>query len=89
MAYEPPERIILEWQISAQWQFDSNIHTEVEVRFTPMGENATLVQLKHRGLEAFGEDAEKMRALFDSVDAWQGGLEVFRTAAESAAKATI
>lgn len=81
VAYEPPHRIVLSWQISAEWEYDPNIYTEVEVRFVPEGANVTRVELEHRGLEAYGENAEKMRELFDRPDAWQLGLEHFSAVA--------
>lgn len=33
LAWEPPSRVLLAWQLSAAWAFDPAIHTEVEVRF--------------------------------------------------------
>jgi len=70
VAYEPPQRLVLNWQIGADWRHDPAIDTEVEVRFVAEGEGRTRVELEHRGLAAYGEQAEQMRAIFDSPDGW-------------------
>ena len=77
LAWEPPSRVVLAWQISADWQADPSIHTEIEVRFTAEDERRTRVELEHRGLGAFGERAEQMRAVFGSDDGWNGLLARF------------
>lgn len=33
VVWQPPTRLVLDWQISAQWQFDATLLTEVDVRF--------------------------------------------------------
>ena len=81
LAWEPPDRVVLEWQISADWKADPAIHSEVEVRFTPEGDGRTRVDLEHRGLETYGERAEQMRAIFDSDGAWNELLQRFAAAA--------
>src|SRR5690349_9058961 len=64
IAWEPPDRVVLEWQISADWKADPSIHTEIEVRFTAEGDGRTRVDLEHRGLESFGERAQQMHEIF-------------------------
>ena len=32
-AWEPPERVVVTWQISAEWKYDPSLVTTVEVRF--------------------------------------------------------
>jgi hypothetical protein len=78
LAWEPPGRLLLAWQISPQWQFDPSLVSEVEVRFSPDG-TGTLVELEHR-LDAYGEAADRMREVFDSPDAWTVTLEEFAKA---------
>jgi len=78
LAWEPPARLVLAWQISAQWQYDPALVTEVEVRFSPDGDG-TLVELEHR-LDGYGEAAEQMRQVFDSPQGWTGTLEDFAKA---------
>ena len=76
LVWEPPHRVVLEWQISAAWQFDPDVHTEVEVRFVSDGDR-TRVELEHRGLESLGAAAEMTRGIFDSPTGWAGLLDRF------------
>jgi uncharacterized protein YndB with AHSA1/START domain len=80
LAWEPPSRVVLAWQLNAQWQFDPNLVTELEIRFVPDGE-ATRVELEHRNLERFGDMAEQTRAALDSPGGWGGILEGFAATA--------
>lgn len=77
LVWEPPARLVLAWQISGEWAYDADLHTEVEVTFAPEGPDRTRVELEHRGLDAFGDRAEEMRETFDAPDAWRGILEKF------------
>ena len=80
IAYEPPLRVVLAWQVSADWQYDPDLVTEVEVRFTPDGEG-TRVDLEHRNLERFGDKAETMRSQIDAEGGWGLILQRFAEAA--------
>src|SRR5215831_14441486 len=53
LAYEPPHRVVLGWDISPHWQLETDLArtSEVEVRFTPETPNRTRVDLEHRNLE--------------------------------------
>lgn len=84
LVWEPPQRLVLSWQITAKWSFDPNLHTEVEVRFVPIDDKRTRVELEHRKLEAYGADAAAMKATFDKDDAWIGLLRSFGGRAEGA-----
>jgi hypothetical protein len=75
--WDPPGRLVLSWQISADFKHDASIDTEVEVRFVALGPALTRVELEHRRLENYGAAAEKMRATFDSETAWTGVLKHF------------
>src|SRR5262249_51193034 len=55
--WQPPHRVLLAWQISAKWQHDPELYTEVEVRFQSVGGGETEVRLEHRLLENYGEAA--------------------------------
>jgi len=81
LVWEPPSRLVLVWKLAPDWQFDPNLHTEVELRFTPQGEGVTRVDLEHRQLERMGERAEQVRAQIDSTGGWGAILESFRVAA--------
>ena len=80
IAFEPPQRLLLAWQITAQWAFDPNFVTELEVMFADEGGGFTRVELEHRDLERFGDTAEGVRAAIDSAGGWGGLLEAFARA---------
>ena len=54
LVYEPPERLVLAWQLDNEFHYDKDLHTEVEVRFTAEGPERTRVDLEHRGLDRYG-----------------------------------
>jgi uncharacterized protein YndB with AHSA1/START domain len=74
LAWEPPTRLLLAWQINGRWQFDPALATEVEIRFAPDG-SGTRVELEHRHLERLGEHAEAMAQAF--TGGWGKLLESF------------
>lgn len=53
--WDPPSRLVLDWQISHEWGYRADLHTDVEVIFTAVGEAETRIDFEHRGLEAFGD----------------------------------
>jgi len=79
LVWEPPRRLVLGWQLNAQWQYDPALLTEVEILFTSEGD-ATRVDLEHRNLERFGVDAEKVRESVGSPRGWGAILESFAQA---------
>ncbi|MBL8624987.1 MAG: SRPBCC family protein [Myxococcales bacterium] len=83
LAWEPPTRLALAWQISADWAYDATLETTIEVRFEALDAATTQVHLEHRGLEAYGGRAAEMVAIFESAGAWTGMLEAFAGAARS------
>jgi uncharacterized protein YndB with AHSA1/START domain len=81
--WDPPRRLLLAWQIGADWRFDPALVTELEIRFTPEGPNATRIDLEHRNLDRFGEKAAETRASLDSAGGWTGLLTAFAEASLS------
>jgi uncharacterized protein YndB with AHSA1/START domain len=79
LAYEPPCRVVISWDISLQWQIetDPSRTSEVEVRFVPEGESQTRVELEHRHLDRHGEGWEGLRDAVDSSGGWSMGLARF------------
>jgi len=61
LAWEPPRRLVLGWQLGPDFKFDPALLTEVEVTFTVVGPKQTRVDFEHRNLERFGEAAERLR----------------------------
>jgi uncharacterized protein YndB with AHSA1/START domain len=57
LAWEPPSRLLLGWQVNTRWTYDPDLLTEVELSFAPAPGGGTLVTLEHRNLERFGADA--------------------------------
>ena len=81
LVWEPPKRLVLTWQITAEWKYDADFVTEVEVTFTAEGPKKTRVDLEHRNLARFGTAASATRAMFDSAGGWGLTLEKFAKAA--------
>ena len=74
--WEPPARLVLVWQLTAEFAFDPGLHSEVEVTFTPEGKG-TAVRLEHGMLENYGAAAEQMAHVFDSPNGWSGLVSSF------------
>src|ERR1700726_3945817 len=55
--WEPPHRLVMVWQINAQWKPDPAMKSEVDVRFAAEGPDATLVELLHHKFETMGAEA--------------------------------
>ena len=79
--WEPPHRVVLSWEISADWKYDAKIQTEVDVRFIAEGPDSTRVELEHRHLEFYGDNAPRMKGIFESDGGWTGILQRFAAAA--------
>jgi uncharacterized protein YciI/uncharacterized protein YndB with AHSA1/START domain len=76
VVWEPPQRLVLTWQITAQWQYDPAFSTEIEVLFVAETPRRTRVDFEHRQLERYA-DAEAMKKTFEGDDAWAGSLRAF------------
>ena len=62
---------------------DHDRATEVDIHFVATGQNATRVEIEHRGWERLGEAAGAWRER--NVAGWHGLLPHFRDAAEKSA----
>lgn len=71
LAYDPPHRILISWDISPRWQLetDRDRASEVEIRFIAEGAERTRVQIEHRNLDRHGEAWEGLR---DGIGGDQG-----------------
>lgn len=87
LAYEPPQRVVISWDISSAWQVetDPTKTSEVEVTFTAEGPERTRVDLEHRNLDRHGDGWETHRDAVGSPNGWQAGLDAFAAAAGRAA----
>ena len=86
LAYEPPDRVVFSWDISNQWQIESDPDktSEIEVTFVSEGPARTRVELEHRHLNRHGAGWETHRDAVGSQDGWQKGLDAFAKAAAAA-----
>jgi uncharacterized protein YndB with AHSA1/START domain len=72
LTYEPPNRVVFSWDINPSWQIETDHEktSEVEVRFTAEGPDATHVELEHRNLDRHGQGWEGMRDAVGSPGGW-------------------
>jgi uncharacterized protein YndB with AHSA1/START domain len=72
LAYEPPERVVISWDISPRWQIETDLEktSEVEVRFIAETPDRTRVELEHRNLDRHGEGWEAVREGVDAAEGW-------------------
>jgi uncharacterized protein YndB with AHSA1/START domain len=75
LAYDPPHRVVFSWDISLQWEIETDPEktSEIEVTFAADGPDRTHVVLEHRNLDRHGEGWEGMRAAVGS--GWPDGLQ--------------
>jgi len=79
LAFEPPGRVVISWDITTEWKLETDLArtSEVEVRFGAEGPGRTRVELEHRHLDRHGEGWQNMRGAVGSPGGWQGGLQRF------------
>jgi len=72
LVYEPPDRVVISWDISPQWQVETDLEktSEVEVRFIAETSERTRVVLEHRNLDRHGDGWEAVREGVDSEGGW-------------------
>jgi uncharacterized protein YndB with AHSA1/START domain len=82
LAWEPPERLTIAWQVTPRREPEPNPAkaSEVEVRFIPEGEGRTTVRLEHRAFERHGEDGGQYAQMLGSPRGWPFLLERFASA---------
>ena len=85
--WEPPRKVVLLWQIGADWQFDPEFETEVELTFSAEGPDRCRLDLRHCNLQRYGDSTERMRAIFDDPAGWTGTLAGFAVLAGAPAAA--
>jgi uncharacterized protein YndB with AHSA1/START domain len=86
LAWEPPTRVVLAWQIGTTWKYDPDPDraSEVHVAFTDVGSGRTRVELEHRHLDRHGAGWEGVRDAVASQGGWPGSMELYRAQAEAA-----
>jgi uncharacterized protein YciI/uncharacterized protein YndB with AHSA1/START domain len=81
LAWEPPARLVLAWQVDGTWSYEPDVEnaSRVTITFTPLGDR-TQVTLVH---DEFERHRGAGRELADGVrDGWGGALRAFAAAAE-------
>jgi uncharacterized protein YndB with AHSA1/START domain len=81
LAWEPPHRLVVTWQINGEWQYDPDPEhaSEIEVQFTADGPEQTSVELEHRLLDRLVAG----QAIHDTIiggGGWSAILELFAKA---------
>ncbi len=79
LAYQPPDRVVISWDISPQWQIETDLEktSEVEVRFIPETPERTRVELEHRNLDRHGKGWEGVREGVGGEGGWTLYLQRF------------
>ena len=79
LACDPPDQVLFSWDISPQWQIESDPEktSEVEVRFFSEAPDRTRVELEHRNLDRHGDGWEQTRASVAGEGGWPGCLQAF------------
>jgi uncharacterized protein YndB with AHSA1/START domain len=65
LAWDPPHRLLLAWQIGTDWAYHAELLTELELTFAVHATGGTIVTLEHRHLERLGADAARHRDMLD------------------------
>ena len=87
LVWEPSSRLVLSWDINADFQYDPALQTEVEVCFIAEKDGYTRVELEHRHLDRYGDRRDEMRMIYDKSGDWGQFLALFAQTAETSAKA--
>ena len=79
LAYEPPDRVVISWDIDPQWRIETDPErtSEVEVRFISEAPGRTRVELEHRHLDRHREGWESLRDAIGGEGGWPGCLDAF------------
>jgi uncharacterized protein YndB with AHSA1/START domain len=72
LAFEPPDRVVVSWDISPYWQVETDAAktSEVEVLFTEVGQDRTRVSIEHRHLDRHGAGWEGVRDGVSTDEGW-------------------
>ncbi len=79
LAWDPPHRLLLAWQLNARFAYDPAIVTEVEALFFPEDGGRTRIEFEHRNLDRFGDDAEATRVSLDGSGGWSGSFALYES----------
>jgi uncharacterized protein YndB with AHSA1/START domain len=79
LAYEPPGRVVISWDLNPQFQVETDLDktSEVEVRFVAETPERTRVELEHRNLDRHGPGWDMERDAVGSPGGWPLYLQRF------------
>jgi uncharacterized protein YndB with AHSA1/START domain len=86
LVFDPPNRVVFTWDISPRWQLETNtdLTSEVEVRFFAEAPQRTRVELEHRHLDRHGAGWESVRDGVDNEAGWPLYLQRYAALFEKA-----
>ena len=72
LAFEPPDRLVISWDLSPQFHIESDPDktSEVEVRFVAETPERTRLELEHRNLDRHGDGWEGTREAVRGDGGW-------------------
>jgi len=72
LAYDPPRRVVISWDIGPTWEIEADPAktSEVEVRFVAENAERTRVELEHRNLDRHGDGWQGVRDGVDNDQGW-------------------
>jgi uncharacterized protein YndB with AHSA1/START domain len=79
LAHDPPNRVVISWDISAQGQIETDPArtSEIDMRFIAEPPNRTRVELEHRHIDRHGDGWEAVREGVDNNQGWPLHLRRF------------
>jgi uncharacterized protein YndB with AHSA1/START domain len=79
LAWDPPRRFVIAWQITGNWQFEPDIgsSSEVEISFTPESGDRTRIDLEHRFFDRLTSGGAAMRTGVAGEGGWGSLLAMF------------
>ena len=85
LAYDPPERLVISWDIDPRWQIETDPErtSEVEIRFVAEGSGRTRVEVEHRHLDRHGDGWQGIRDGVAADEGWPLYLRRFADVASA------
>jgi uncharacterized protein YndB with AHSA1/START domain len=79
LAWDPPRRLLIAWQISPRREPEPNPAkaSEVEIRFGGDGDGRTIVELEHRAFDRHGDDGGEYAEMLGAPQGWPYILDRF------------
>jgi uncharacterized protein YndB with AHSA1/START domain len=86
LVWEPSSRLVLSWGIDADFHYNPELQTEIEVRFIAEKDGSTRIEFEHRYLDRYGDRRDEMRTIYDKTGDWWQLLASFAQTAETSAR---